>query len=160
NLENAFRSATLNPDVTILVDGTEGKIQFRRVKSWLYMKLPSGRCLVYLLPKVAEDGSISFMGADQKTGRYKRINTYGGRLSENAASGTARDVMFHAILAIEEKGFEIIFRVHDELVTEVDKSKGLDHHDLAKLMATPHEWCKDLPLAACGFSSNRYRGKD
>src|SRR5699024_7073022 len=29
SLENAFRSATLNPDVTILVDGTEGKIQFR-----------------------------------------------------------------------------------------------------------------------------------
>lgn len=37
--------------------------------------------------------SISYMGMDQKTKRWKRIETYGGKLVENCVQAIARDCL-------------------------------------------------------------------
>lgn len=60
----------------------------RRDGAWLRIRLPSGRYLCYLQPKV-EGEQISYMGVDQYTRQWKRVKTYGGKIVENClAQGT------------------------------------------------------------------------
>lgn len=159
-LEKAFRDALDYPNTVITVDGSDGKIKVCAKKGWLLMRLPSGRFLTYFSPRVEGDGQLTFMGVDGLTKRFQRIKTYSGKLAENATSATARDVMFHRIPDIEADGFNIVMRVHDELVAECPDDDYYTHLRLAEHMSNPHSWCSDLPLAAAGFTGYRYRGKD
>lgn len=153
DLEDAFRFCIANSNETVTV----GKLKFRRQGRYLYIKLPSGRLLTYLDPKIDKEGNCSFMGVNQFTKKWQRIKTYSGKLSENVTSAFARDVLFYRMPDIEDAGYGIIIRVHDELVCEVPDSPEYSADKLANMMATPHEWCKDLPLAAAGFEAKRYR---
>ena len=74
---------------------------------------------------------------------------------ENATQAAAADILIGAMDSIEKAGFEIVFSVHDEFITEADLSK--DNTELERLMSTPPSWAPDLPLAAAGFTSLRYR---
>lgn len=153
DLATAFRNAVVYPNETFEV----GKLKFKRVKNYLFIKLPSGRCLCYLSPKVEDDGTLSFMGVSQFTKKFERIKTYSGKLAENVTSGFARDVLFHRMPDIEQSGYPIVLRVHDELVCECPDLPEYSSKKLAALMATPPTWCSDLPLSAAGFEAHRYR---
>lgn len=159
-LEEGFKAAIAHKDTIFEVEGTQGKIRYLRKGPWLQMRLPSGRSLVYLSPRYCADKGITFLGLDGFTKKFGRNHTYSGRLSENAASGTARDVLFHALPEVKRQGYNLILRVHDELVCEQRVGDGLTHEGLAKIMSTQHDWCKDLPLAAAGMTVPRYRGGD
>lgn len=151
-LEQAFHMATTYDRETFQV----GRLRFRRLGPWLYIRLPSGRCLTYLKPKM-EDGQLSFLGWDSYRRRVGRIKTYSGKLSENVASGVARDVMIHRLWDVEMAGYPIVMRVHDELVCETPDSDTFSHQELAEIMARPYPWSDGFPLAADGFETYRYR---
>jgi hypothetical protein len=62
------------------------------------------------------------------------------------------------MLALENKGYEVINSIHDEVLLLVDESvgdKAMD--DVIKIMTTPPEWAPDFPLAAEGWVSKRYK---
>lgn len=153
DLETAFRQATEIPNKSFHV----GRLEFRRRAGWLTITLPSGRMLVYANPKIAEDGTLSFMGVDGYAKRWQRIKTYSGKLAENVTSATARDVLIHRMPDIEAAGYKIIMRVHDEFVTETPDDPEYSSDKLAALMSQPHPWTDGLPLAAAGFEAKRYR---
>ena len=67
------------------------------------------------------------------------------------------DIMFDNLPRIEEAEYEIVLRVHDEVVTEAPDVPEFNAEHLSSLLATNHDWCPDLPLAAAGFCSTRYR---
>lgn len=123
---------------------------------WLRIILPSGRSLCYAAPRIIED-DITYRGVVEYT--WRRTGTYGGKLIENITQAVARDVMAYGMLLAEEKGFEIILSVHDELVTErLDAMTGkCDSDALEKIMSTTPPWATGLPLAAKGFETYRYR---
>lgn len=152
-LEEAFRNATEIPNKSFRV----GMLDFKRHGSWLTIRLPSGRRLVYANPQVKDDGRLSFMGVDGYTRRWQRIETYGGKLSENVTSATARDILIHRLPDIEAAGYEIIMRVHDEFVTETPDTDEYSAQQLAAIMTQPYPWTQGLPLAAAGFEAKRYR---
>lgn len=152
DLEQAFRMATAYDKETFDVGP---HLKFRRQGPWLYIRLPSGRCLTYLQPKVI-DGQCTFRGLDPFTKQFKRVKTYSGRLAENVTSGAARDVMFHRMPLIEREGYGIVLRVHDELLAQVPDTDKHSGADLARLMALPHEWTTGLPLAAQGVDMHIY----
>lgn len=102
-------------------------------------------------------GSISYMGINQYTRKWERIDTYGGKFFEQATQGASRDVFMAGFRRAEKAGFGVVLRVHDELVAEVPKGGDLTHEKLADLMATNDSWNVGLPLAAAGFSSDVYR---
>ena len=160
SLEDAFKSAIDYEKTVFPVEGTGGKLAVYRQGAWLRIRLPSGRSLVYTQPRIEDGGRITFMGRHPYSGKWARLQTYGGRLSENVTSGAARDVMFHNLPKIDAAGYPVILRVHDELIAEVPNTDDYSHETLSKLMATPHDWCKDWPLAAAGFDTRRYRGGD
>jgi len=153
DLENGFREATQNPGVTL----TAGRFKIRRDGAWLRILLPSGRSLCYPHPRVADDGSLSFMGINQFNRKWQRIATFGGKLSENVTQSFARDILFDATPSIEAAGYRIVMKVHDEVITEAPDSPEFNADHLSALLATPPEYALDMPLAAAGFESYRYR---
>lgn len=141
------------------VPAKAGKIWFSKNGSWLRMKLPSGRFICYPGARL-EDGGVgtgtfSYMGINQYSRKWERLKAYAGRAVENATQAAAADILIGAMDSIEKAGFEIVFSVHDEFITEADLSK--DNTELEKLMSTPPSWAPDLPLAAAGFTSLRYK---
>ncbi len=133
------------------------KLLVRRDKTWLRIRLPSGRYLCYPSPEVDASGQISYMGVNQYSRKWSRIKTYGGKLSENITQAVSRDVMGANMPAIEAAGYQIITTVHDEIPTETPDLPEFSHEELAALMARNPSWAPGLPLAAAGFESYRYK---
>lgn len=129
----------------------------QRDGAWLRIRLPSGRVLCYLQPKIEENEQITYMGVNQYTRRWSRIKTYGGKLVENITQAFARDVLGYNMDTIERAGYEIVLSVHDELLTETPDTQGYSHQELACLMSCVPHWALGLPLAAAGFETARYR---
>lgn len=103
------------------------------------------------------NGKLSYMGINQYTRKWERIQTYGGKFFEQATQGASRDVFMSGFRRAMREGFSVVLRVHDELVAEVGKDSGLTHEVLAGLMATNDSWNTGLPLAAAGFTADRYK---
>jgi len=132
-------------------------LKARRDGAWLRLRLPSGRYLCYLQPKVDDSGQISYMGVNQYTRQWTRIKTYGGKLIENATQASARDVMAANMPRVEAADYRIVLTVHDELLTETPDTPAFSADALAGLMTEPIPWAPGLPLAAAGFEAHRYR---
>ena len=124
--------------------------------SWLRIVLPSGRSLVYPHPKLV-DGAVTYMGVDQFTRKWTRISTHGGKLFENLCQAVARDVMAANMPRIEDAGYQIVLTVHDEIIAEAPDQPEFNADHLASLLATNPDWAPDMPLAAAGFETYRYR---
>lgn len=148
----AYKQATANPGVVF----DAGPLKFRRDGAWLRVRLPSGRYLCYLHPKV-EGGQCTYMGVNIYTRQWGRIKTYGGKIVENATQAWARDVLAHNMPRVEAAGYEIVLTVHDELLTETPDTDVYSSDELARLMAVNPPWAPDTPLAAAGFEAYRYR---
>lgn len=155
-LEETFRLAIKYEGKTFEVDRCP-HLKMRRDKQWLRIRLPSGRYLVYVSPFVDAKNNIWFYGIDQLTRRWSKIHTYSGKLSENVTSATARDVMAYNFKHMEKAGYPIVLSVHDEVITEPRNSPKYSVDGLSKILATPHPWCRTLPLAAQGFETTRYK---
>ena len=127
---------------------------FWRDKDALRCKLPSGRILTYWGAHLDESNKICFMGQDQTTRQWKKIDTWGGKLVENVVQAFARDCLAVALLRLEKSGYEIVFSVHDEIVAEAPL--GSRWEDMAAIMGQPIEWAPGLLLRADGYDTKFY----
>ena len=152
-MEDTIRRACLNPNVTYAC----GLLKIRRQKAWLYIRLPSGRCLCYPGVQVDDKNTISYMGKNQYTRKWQRIGSYGGKFFENCCQGVARDVMAYNMPDIEAAGYETLLTVHDEIITEAPDIPEFNPEHLSKLLAAHKPWSQGLPLASAGFEAYRYR---
>jgi DNA polymerase len=132
-------------------------LRVRATKSWLVVGMPSGRSLCYPSPKIDEDGALSYMGIDQYTRKWTRIHTHGGKLFENLCQAVARDIMAANMPLIEAAGYKIVLTVHDEIIAEAPDEPQYNAKHLASLLAANPDWAPDIPLAAAGFETYRYR---
>ncbi|MBR0411107.1 MAG: DNA polymerase [Eubacterium sp.] len=119
--------------------------------------LPSGRKLYYVRPKIGTNRfggkSITYMGIDQTTKKWKENETYGGKLTENVVQAIARDCLAEAIERLEAAGFPIVFHVHDEVVIDIKPYADNDTmlNQVCDIMRQPPAWAKDMPLNAAGW---------
>ena len=97
--------------------------------------------------------SISYMGMDQATKKWKRVETYGGKLVENCVQAIARDCLAQAIEHLEQAGFPVVFHVHDEVVIDIAPYTSEDAmlRDVVQIMTRPIPWASGLPLGADGW---------
>jgi DNA polymerase len=125
--------------------------------------LPSGRKLYYVNPSIGENQwgnpSIAYMGMDQKTKRWKQIETYGGKLVENCVQAIARDALAGAIERLEAAGLPVVFHVHDEVIIDVAPFADEDTmlQTVVDIMREPIPWAPDLPLNADGWVGTFFR---
>lgn len=121
---------------------------------YLTVLLPSGRKLYYNSPQIGENKwggpSISYMGMDQTTKKWKRIETYGGKLVENCVQAVARDCLAQAIENLEKEGLPVVFHIHDEVVIDCHADTAT-LEDVVDIMSRPIPWAPGLPLNADGW---------
>lgn len=141
-----------------------GKLEIGRTGNgdldFMYVRLPNGRVLYYPRPAMTRNRfgrpSISYMGQDQNTKKWGRIETYGGKLVENITQATARDCLAEAVDRLEAAGYPVVFHIHDEIV--VDAPPGMQSlEDMEKLMATVPSWAAGLPLNADGWVNEFFK---
>ena len=135
-----------------------GRISFAFSSGTLWMVLPSGRKLAYLVPRQQPNRfgrmSLTYEGVGQNH-KWARQETYSGRLVENATQAIARDILAEAMARIEDKGLNIVAHVHDEVIIEAPKGK-YTVEEICQLMAANPDWCDGLPLAAAGYNGDYY----
>lgn len=157
-LEEAAIHAVENPGQIT----SYGKISYRKAGSFLWCRLPSGRCLCYpyaqIVQKTTPWGSkakaIRYKCVDQFTRRWDWKDFYGGLATENVTQAVARDVMVEAMLRVEAEDYPIVLTVHDEVVAE--RADG-DPERFTALMEALPAWAKGLPVSAAGYEAERYR---
>lgn len=120
----------------------------------LTILLPSGRKLFYVSPQIGENQwgkpSLSYMGMNQTSKKWQRIETYGGKLVENSVQAIARDCLAQAIENLETAGIPVVFHIHDEVVIDcTPDTASLD--DVIQIMSKPIPWASGLPLGADGW---------
>ena len=149
--EAAAKSALRHPGRTFAIPCG---VKYRRDADALRCILPSGRMLSYWGARL--DGSqIVFMGQNQVTRKWERMDTYGPRLVENVVQAYARDCLAVALLRLEEAGYDIVFHVHDEVVVEAPI--GSRWEDVAEIMGRPIDWAPGLLLRGDGYSTEFYK---
>ena len=136
-------------------------LTFHYTKGILFIKLPSGRSLAYVRPRIGIDErfgkeQLTYEGIEQGSKQWGRIPTYGGKLTENIIQAIARDCLAVAMLRLDEVGYHINFHVHDEVVLDVPIRTG-SMEDVEELMGQPVEWAPGLPLGADSFETFYYK---
>lgn len=132
---------------------------------YMTILLPSGRKLYYPSPEIGVNRwgnpSVSYMGQNQTTKRWERVETYGGKLVENIVQAIARDCLAIAIENLKAQGLHVVFHIHDEVVIDTpawaDNDTMLD--TVTKIMTKPIPWAQALPLNADGWV-DKYFKKD
>jgi len=122
------------------------------------IELPSGRKLFYPKPFLKENQfgqmQMHYMGINQTSKKWEVIPTYGGKLTENIVQAIARDCLTETLLRVKDKGWPIVFHVHDEIILDVPKSVELE--EVIKTMTEEISWAKGLILNAAGFTGSYY----
>lgn len=136
-----------------------GKLVFAYERGILFIRLPSGRRLSYIKPRIGTNrfggDSITYMGINSAK-KWDRLETFGGKLTENIVQGTARDLLANALINAANAGYDTVFHVHDEIICEVPNSYG-SVEELCKLMCIKPDWADGLPLNADGFECEYYK---
>lgn len=127
----------------------------------MFIELPSGRRLSYIRPKIEphetfKGNKITYEGMEQTSKTWTRISTYGPKLVENIVQATARDCLAETMMRIDEKSYNIVFHVHDELILDVPKGFG-SLEDVNKIFGEPISWAPGLILNADGYECDYYK---
>jgi len=131
---------------------------------FLFVNLPSGRRLCYPYPEIrtvttpwgTKKEALTYMKVVTSSNQWLRQSTFGGSLCENVTQAVARDLMAHAMLNCEKKGYKVLFTVHDEIVCEIEKGKG-NVKEFEDILCDKPDWAKGCPIDAEGWIGERYR---
>ena len=136
-------------------------IRFDYENGVLWMTLPSGRRLAYWDAQYTESRFhpgrrvLSYMGVDQQTKKWNRIETWGGKLVENLVQATARDCLRESMFSLDAEGYDIRAHVHDEVIV-TEPIGGRSVEQMAEVMGRTIDWAPGLPLRADGYEGSYY----
>ena len=148
------------------------ELEFEIVKPFLRVKLPSGRYMWYYKARVdayeAEGRygpytkyQITYMGKDQVTQQWCRIESHGGKFFENFVQALARDILAMGMMAAHKAGFWLVGHVHDELISEEDEDDEVHTWQYLRYLMAPYlvetvGFLKTMPLNAAGYHARVY----
>lgn len=122
----------------------------------LFIKLPSGRLLSYVKPRIGENQyggeSVTYEGVGS-TKKWERIESYGPKFVENIVQAVSRDILCYAMRTLRH--CFIVGHVHDELIIECSPDVDLDA--ICKQMGRSPDWMPDILLRADGYETNFYK---
>jgi DNA polymerase len=131
-------------------------VDFSYESGFLFVKLPSGRRLAYVKPRIGENRfggeAITYEGTGG-TKKWERLETYGPKLVENIVQATSRDILCHAMKTL--RCCDIVAHVHDEVIIEADRAMSLDA--VCEQMSRVPLWAPGLILRADGYECDFYK---
>ena len=168
-LVNAWRNA--NPMITALwwdidravkttvrehIPTEVAGLKFTYESGFLFMKLPSGRRLAYVKPRMGINQfgseSVTYEGVGA-TKKWERLESYGPKFCENAIQAIARDILLYAMQTL--RNCSIVAHVHDELIIEADRRMSLSA--VCEQMGRTPPWAKGLLLRADRYECDFYK---
>lgn len=169
DLEAAAISAVQHPGQQF-VAGVTGKVTYKKVGSFLFCRLPSGRALCYPFPRIVQSkmpwqgpngedvykDAITYKGMKGVARIWQEQSFYGGLADENVVQATARDCMVVGMLKARKKGYPHVLTIYDEVIAELPHGFG-SLEEFKKTLTDPDPWMAGLPIAASGFRAHRYR---
>jgi len=121
----------------------------------LFIRLPSGRTLSYVKPRMGVNQfgseSVTYEGVDS-TKKWERIESYGPKFVENIVQAISRDILMYAKTL---RHCFIVAHIHDVLVIECSKDASLSV--VCEQMGRTPEWIKGLLLRADGYETMFYK---
>ena len=131
-------------------------IKFFYQSGMLFIKLPSGRLLSYVKPRIGENQfggeSVTYEGVGS-TKKWERIESYGPKFVENIVQAVSRDILCYAMKTLRH--CFIVGHVHDELIIEC--SPNVDLKAVCEQMGRSPSWMPDILLRADGYETDWYR---
>ena len=131
-------------------------IKFFYKSGMLFIKLPSGRLLSYVKPRIGENQfggeSVTYEGVGS-TKKWERIESYGPKFVENIVQAVSRDILCNAMKTLRH--CFIVGHVHDELIIECDPR--VDLKTVCEQMGRSPEWMPDILLRADGYETQFYK---
>lgn len=128
----------------------------------LWMTLPSGRRIAYwgatydYSDRNPDRKCLSYMGIEQQTKKWARLETWGGKLTENLVQATSRDILLLVMQKLYDAGYDIRAHVHDEVIVTEPLSSGRTVEMMSEIMGQPIPWAPGLPLRADGYEGAYY----
>lgn len=144
-------------------------VSIHRDDHFMFIKLPSGRSIAYYQPAIlmlkppwkgdpAPRPTVTYMGRHDKTRKWVRQSTHGGKITENICQAEARDVLMFGINNLEDdRDFDVVGHVHDEIITIIDAENAdakvlrMEHY-----MSLVPQCMPGLVLGGEGFHASRY----
>ena len=131
-------------------------IKFFYKSGMLFIRLPSGRLLSYVKPRIGENQfggeSVTYEGVGS-TKKWERIESYGPKFVENIVQAISRDILCNAMKTLRH--CFIVGHVHDELIIEC--SPEVDLKAVCEQMGRSPEWMPDILLRADGYETHFYK---
>lgn len=162
-LEGCIMEAIRNPGTI----ASYGNVSYLVRRGFLWCRLPSGRCLAYGAPRIGDTKtpwgsdskfiSVVGMKATKSGGsNWMRYALNKSIIIENVVQATARDLLVHGLLNLDEAGYPLVLHVHDEAVADVPKDFG-SLSEFEALLCDMPDWAAGLPLVAEGYIAHSYR---
>lgn len=131
-------------------------IKFTHESGFLFIKLPSGRRLAYVKPKIGENKfcgeSVTYMGVGMSK-KWERLESYGPKFVENIVQAIARDILFYSMKTLSH--CFMVATVHDEIIIECDKRMSLEA--VCEQMSRTPPCAEGLLLRADGYECEYYK---
>nr|DAS75771.1 MAG TPA: DNA polymerase I [Caudoviricetes sp.] len=131
-------------------------LRFTYESGFLFIRLPSGRRLAYVKPRMGVNQfgseSVTYEGIGA-TKKWERLESYGPKFTENAVQAIARDILMFAMQTL--RNCSIVAHVHDEVIIEADRRVSLDA--VCEHMGRTPPWAKGLLLRADGYECDFYK---
>lgn len=151
-IDDAAKRAIIGKTIT----STHG-IKFEVRSGMMFIHLPSGRMLSYVRPKIGINRfgseSITYEGTDGTSKKWSRLETFGGKLTENIIQAIARDLLCYSMQTLSHTF--ICAHIHDEVVIECPLDVSVDA--ICEQMGKTPAWADGLYLKAEGYESPFYK---
>ena len=151
NVDNAVKT-TIKMKIPTEVNG----IKFLCRSGILFIKLPSGRTLSYVKPRIGENRfggeSVTYEGIGS-TKKWERIESYGPKFVENIVQAVSRDLLCFAMRNLSH--CFICGHVHDELIIEC--SQDVDYKSICNVMSRSPDWMPDIQIRGDGYETPFYK---
>ena len=151
-LESAYMRAMRNKGKEF----TAGRVTYLFDGVHLWYALPSGRVLCYPFARFETDG-VSYAKCAWKPAQdateWPRARLWSGLAAENICQAVANDLLRHSLRQVDD----VVLTIHDEILLECPIEKVHDAmENLKRIMCTPPDWCKELPLSVDIKIMSRY----
>ncbi len=122
----------------------------------LFIKLPSGRMLSYVKPRIGVNQfggeAVTYEGAGS-TRKWERVESYGPKFVENIVQAISRDLLCFAMKNL--KSYDICAHVHDEVIVECGMEVTVE--EVCRLMGNVPLWAEGLVARADGYETMFYK---
>jgi DNA polymerase len=90
-----------------------------------------------------------------RKGQWRKIEPYGGQLTENAVQALARELLVDAMFRLEACGYPVVLTIHDEVVVEHPE---ITKQIMEEIMTKRPQWAEKIgvPIAVKAWVGSRY----